>query len=136
MANELKFQVTAKYSSAAVEAIIKNEVGATMSTVTLTNRGDSFFSGSVGTLAAGEYTVTFKADSVIVGAGELFWNGTEEISIEIVDTIRKALLNNMKVLNDQLIIYDDDGVTPVYTYNLFNLAGEPSSIDITEIESA
>ena len=40
-----------------------------------------------------------------------------------VDTILKFHQNRQKILNNQLIIYDDDDTTPLISFNLFNKAG-------------
>ena len=136
MSNELKIQLTSTYSEATVVADIKNDIGTVLDSISLVDRGNYFFSGSVDTLDAGEYAVVFKADGVVVGAGELFWDGANEISIQDIVTIKRALLNNMKVIDDQLIIYEDDGTTPAYTFNLYDVDGIPTSTNVSEIENA
>lgn len=72
----------------------------------------------------------------VLGIGELYWTGQKELTLLDLEMIRKALLNNMKVEDNQLIIYEDDAATPAYVFNLYDSAGEPTSTNITEIENA
>lgn len=37
-----------------------------------------------------------------------------------------------RIVNNQLIIYDSDGVTPLYTFDLFDKDGNPTQKDVTE----
>ena len=41
-------------------------------------------------------------------------------------TVKKVLVNKWKLLSNQLIIYDDDGATPLYTFNLVDSGGNPA----------
>jgi len=48
------------------------------------------------------------------------------------DKIRKYLTNRWKIENNQLIIYDDDGITPILTFDLFDQAGRPTEVNVYE----
>lgn len=49
-----------------------------------------------------------------------------------ITIIKKILRNRWRITSNQLIIYDDDEVTPIRTFNLKDSAGDPSSTDIFE----
>lgn len=119
--------------SGAVTAEIKNSLGVVVKTLTLVSRGDNFYSESVGTLANGTYTVVIKNNSEVIGLNTLNWNDQKEIDIEY---LRKIFVNNMKIINDQLIIYDNDGTTVLETFDLFNSSGDPTEVEVTEIRNA
>jgi len=40
--------------------------------------------------------------------------------------LKKIQTNRWKIVNNQFIIYDDDGSTPIYTFSLKNQAGDPT----------
>jgi tetrahydromethanopterin S-methyltransferase subunit F len=46
--------------------------------------------------------------------------------------VRKILKNRWKLLANQLIIYDDDAVTPLYTFNLKDSTGNPAMENVYE----
>jgi len=48
------------------------------------------------------------------------------------EKIRKYLTNRWKIENNQLIIYDDDGVTPILKFNLYDKFGNPTEINVYE----
>lgn len=86
-----------------------------------------FTLGSVIELGSGYYGVdiTFSEDFV----GYLEWNNSTDgiILFEPIltilndaETLRKIETNRWLILANQLIIYDDDGTTPLLTWNLFN----------------
>ena len=142
MANELNLPLNPETQSGLdIVAILKEPGGFDIGDpIQLSENGNTaFYSASMPEgFAQGHYIVCFYSGSSMVGVGEIFWNGNEEIDIRTVDLVRKALLNNMKV-NDEtnmLIIYDDDGESILKEYNLFNLEGQPSSVDIRGIEIA
>jgi hypothetical protein len=49
-----------------------------------------------------------------------------------VAIIRKISTGRWRITGNQMIFYDDDEVTPIYTFNLKDSAGQPSSADIFE----
>ena len=49
-----------------------------------------------------------------------------------IATIKKLNQNRWKILNNQLIIYDDDGVTPIRTFDLKDSSGNPSEQNVYE----
>lgn len=53
--------------------------------------------------------------------------GIMRIMDDAIDTVRKVETNRWKIsANNKMIIYDDDGTTPLITFNLKDLAGSPS----------
>jgi len=46
------------------------------------------------------------------------------------DIIRKVLTNNWEIKDNQLIIYDDDGVTPLLKFNLYDKLGQPTEMNV------
>ncbi|MHC4748745.1 MAG: hypothetical protein ACYTFW_02620 [Planctomycetota bacterium] len=46
--------------------------------------------------------------------------------------VRKVSTGRWRITGNQMIFYDDDEVTPIYTFNLKDSAGQPSSTDIFE----
>lgn len=136
MANELKIQLSSAYLSSTVTAKVKSADGTVAQTHTLTHAGESYFYGSVTSgLPDGIYSVAFFANSNPVGAGELFWVGNQEVTL---DDIYKGLYNNMKVDKDTntLIVYESDGTTVYRTYDLFDKQGVSTDQDIFEIRNA
>jgi len=55
---------------------------------------------------------------------------------ERVELIRKIQTNRWKIENNQLVIYDDDGVTPLKVFNLKDKYGNPSEVNVYEREPA
>ena len=53
---------------------------------------------------------------------------------ERVELIRKIQTNRWKIENNQLVIYDDDGVTPLKVFNLKDKYGNPSEVNVYERE--
>ena len=45
---------------------------------------------------------------------------------EFVEAVKKIESNRWKIVGNQLVIYDDDGVTPLLTFDLKNKAGNPT----------
>ncbi len=43
-----------------------------------------------------------------------------------VTIIKKIETGRWKIVNNQMIFYDDDGTTPLYTFNLKNADGDPT----------
>lgn len=85
-----------------------------------------FTVGSVVELGSGYYSTTIISANSF--AGFIKWNNTTD-GIILFDTIistpnnseilRKIETNRWIINNNQLIIYDDNGTTPLYTWNLF-----------------
>lgn len=86
-----------------------------------------FTIGSVIELSRGYYgvAITFSAPFT----GYIKWdNTTDDIILYDVlicaandsESLRKIETNRWLIFDNQLIIYDDDGTTPLYTWNLFN----------------
>lgn len=100
-------------------------------TATILDSGGNIVSGgftvsAVLELGSGYYGITIISTNAFVGF--IKWNDVTD-GIIIYDTIisvpnnsenlRKIETNRWLVSNNQLIIYDDDKLTPLYTWNLF-----------------
>lgn len=48
------------------------------------------------------------------------------------DALEKIATNRWKIVANQLIVYDDDKVTPIYTFNLFSAGGAPVMENVYE----
>jgi len=63
----------------------------------------------------------------------LVWTITDGLNVkERVELVKKIETNKWKIINNQLIIYDDDGVTPIRTFNLKDASGNPSEQNVYE----
>jgi len=51
-------------------------------------------------------------------------------AIEKLEYLRKFLSNRWKIENAKLIVYDDDGVTPIRVFRLLDKEGRPSEIEV------
>ena len=52
--------------------------------------------------------------------------------LEDITAIKKVQLNRWRILNNQLLIYDNDGVTVLYTFNLKDSSGNPAEANVYE----
>jgi hypothetical protein len=73
-----------------------------------------------------------------MGADGATMVGAEELVVEDVALqddlliVKKVETGRWNIENNQMIFYDDDGVTPILTCNLYDLAGLPANNDIYE----
>ena len=51
---------------------------------------------------------------------------------ERVELVRKIQTNRWKIENNQLIIYDDDGETPLLRFDLKDRLGRPTEVNVFE----
>lgn len=92
-------------------------------------------------LAIGQYVIEYT----LVDDDAVTWIGTEDLAVNDfaqettlvalgvdLEIIRKVETGRWKMVNDQMIFYDDDGVTPLFTFNLYDLAGNPSMDNVFE----
>lgn len=80
--------------------------------------------------------------SVWEGSGDITFYGTmsaEAVTAANIQTILDNTVelkqyqgNKMEVVANQLIIYEDNGVDVLKTFNLFDLGGNPTSVDATK----
>jgi hypothetical protein len=49
-----------------------------------------------------------------------------------IEIIKKVETGRWKIVSNQMIFYDDDGVTPLLTFNLFDQVGLPSMDSVFE----
>ena len=72
-------------------------------------------------------------DIPISDVAELVWSNSIGITLaERVNLIRKIEEGRWKIVNNQLIIYDDNGTTPIKTFNLKDKSGQPAEKDVFE----
>lgn len=108
-----------------------SRTGRTVTVSILDINGDlvlsGFTIGSVIELGRGYYGVSITFDSIFVGYVQ--WDNTDDDLIlydpllavnNNSEILRKIETNRWKILINQLVIYDDDGTTPLYTWNLFD----------------
>ena len=108
----------------------------------------AIYGGDMPVAAAGNYGVRFFSDTLLLGQSEISWDGAAErtiLSLDAVETkvdtaiaqatlARKHLTNRDKI-NDTaktLIRYDDDGTTPLVTFDLKDKNGVAASTAIFE----
>jgi len=51
-------------------------------------------------------------------------------SVSFDPIVRKVLTNNWEIKDNQLIIYDDDGETPLLIFNLYDKLGNPTEMNV------
>lgn len=77
-----------------------------------------------------EYTLIDNDGAEMVGCEELV---VEDFAIQADLLIVKQIESGRwKIVNNQMVFYEDDGVTPLLTCNLYNSAGLPAMEDIYE----
>lgn len=90
--------------------------------------GSGYTAGSVIELSDGNYACVVTFTSTFTGF--IKWSNTTD-GIELyepivviedyradITIIKKVEINRWKIASNQLVIYDDDGTTPLYTFNL------------------
>lgn len=84
----------------------------------------------------GDFTVTIRLNTSNLSLKpDSEWSATEKTDIiNDVLTLKKIRSNRRKIQNNQMIIYDNDGITPLITFNLKDSSGNPSETNIMEIE--
>lgn len=121
--NGLTFTFTSSFGA--------SRTGKTVTATILDSSGNvvsgGFTISSVLELGSGYYAINISFVNSF--AGFIKWNNTTD-GIILFDTIistpnnsetlRKIETNRWLISNNQLIIYDDDKVTPLYTWNLFS----------------
>ena len=88
---------------------------------------------SYGKLSLGGYLDHVDADisSRLAADGYTAPDNTTIVEIDAkIDTVRKLVSNRAKLEGNQLILYDDDGTTPIKTYDLFDADGNPSMTEV------
>jgi len=63
----------------------------------------SIYIGDMPTLALGEYGVRFFNGIVLLGQGNIFWNGTEEVEILDIESKVDVLDTEMEIIDGKLI---------------------------------
>ena len=64
------------------------------------------------------------------GNGESVWTTAEKnLILSDVSLIKKIEEGRWKIVNNQMIFYDSDGVTPLRTFNLFDKEGAPTETE-------
>lgn len=87
---------------------------------------------NIGKLSKGNYIVQFHAEK-----NGLKTSATDSIQVlpkiakqNTQEFMKKVLVNNMEIKNNQLIIYDDDGETPLVVFNLYDKLGNPTEMNV------
>ena len=72
--------------------------------------------------------------TAIKGAG---WSDeTLKAVHDFVETVKKIESNRWKITGNQLVVYDDDGLTPLKTFDLKDSAGQPAMENVYERDPA
>lgn len=85
-------------------------------------------------LAVGDYTVQYA----LVDAIARTFSGIEDIFVRDIATqtdlsiVRKIETGRWKIVANQMLFYDDDGLTVLYTFDLKDAAGSPSMTSVFE----
>jgi hypothetical protein len=93
--------------------------------------GAGYSAGSVVELSDGQYGCAFTFTTAMTGYIK-FSNTTDNLEVYVpflavadyradITAIKKIELNRWKISSNQLTIYDDDGSTPLYVFNLKRL---------------
>jgi len=94
----------------------------------------TFFIRGVGEISDNQATGITLYDNPLVNPSEIWEeltssHGTPGTVGEALDIMKKIKTNRWKIDNNQLTIYDNDGVTPLKTFNLKNKAGDPTETE-------
>ena len=137
MANELNIILITGLTVSA-ELYQGNTLSLTVNLAERWTSGHYFNSTNITGLVAGNYLVDFRSLGASVGSGYLYWDGTKEL-LNKVDTdvalMRKLTTNTSKIdeLTNRLIVYDDDGTTPILQFSTKDSNGVDSTEQIFEI---
>lgn len=116
-----------------------SRTGKTVSVSVVDTDGNSvlsgFTAGSVVELSDGSYGVAITFSTTMTGYIK-FSNTTDGIEVYVpfyciedfrsdITVIKKIEMNRWKIESNQLTVYDDDGTTPLYVFNLKRL-GSPN----------
>lgn len=87
MANEINIQLDpGSDSGLTVSAQVRAPDGTLADTVVLSEVGSTaYYTGDLGTVAAGSYLVAFLSGGALVGTGALFWDGSAEVDPRTLD---------------------------------------------------
>lgn len=75
-------------------------------------------------------TATTAATGAQTAANSASTNAAAAAAAALI--VRKIQTNHWKVVGNQLVIYDDNKTTPIYTFNLFDDTGAPTMTKIFE----
>jgi len=83
-----------------------------------------------------QLTVPVQAQAMSTSGGSSGLTSTEHNHLMSLDTLllRKILTNNKEINDNQLVIFDDDKVTPLFTWHLKNKLGQPSETQVFKSE--
>ena len=79
-----------------------------------------------------KFTVPVQAQGISTGGSTS--SGLTSLEHDTLIEISKVLTNNKELKDNQLIIYDDDGATPLFTWNLRNKQGAPTENQVYKSE--
>lgn len=110
-----------------------NLYGANHNVVDVANLNQVSFrsSNSAGLITVVSGSGVTEQDKVDI-ADEVWTNTTGVDVSDKIEFMNQIQNNRWKIQSNQLIIYDDDGDTPLHVFNLFNKAGQPSETNVYE----
>jgi len=122
---------------ASVETEVLSAIGLTQVGVSSTWR----YLWEPASLPIGHYVIEYT----LIDTGGVTWIGTEDLIVNDfaqeatlvalgldLAIIKKIETGRWKMVGNQMIFYDDDNVTPLFTFNLFDLVGNPSMDSVFE----
>lgn len=99
-------------------------VGSSFSVPEISTTGE-YAANMPGGVSAGEYLVVFSASGEKIGSGVISWDGTKEV--DTLEFLAKVVRNKRTVLKVgnvwTLIVYDDNGTTPILSKPLKDILG-------------
>tara|TARA_R110000851_G_scaffold57296_1_gene133502 strand:- start:8905 stop:9282 length:378 start_codon:yes stop_codon:yes gene_type:complete len=63
----------------------------------------SIYIGDMPTLLLGEYGVRFFSGTTLLGQGNIFWNGTEEVEVLTIETKVDVLDSEIEIIDNKLL---------------------------------
>lgn len=105
----------------------------TVNAQTMTEVSNGFYKYNYSTYDEDEdYLISVDGGSSLNDRDRYLANTNETAGVGNILKIEKG---NWKIQGKQMIFYDTDGITPLYTFNLRNKAGVPTETDVYSRES-
>lgn len=99
-------------------------VGSSFSVPEVSTTGE-YAANMPGGVSAGEYLVVFSASGEKIGSGVIVWDGAKEV--DTLEFLAKVVRNKRTVAKSGdtwwLIVYDDNGTTPILSKPLKDILG-------------
>jgi hypothetical protein len=105
MSQELNYYGQLTESGLTVIAKLYNKSGIQVGgDVTCSETGtSSIYIGDVPVLVLGEYGIRFFSDNVLLGQGNIFWNGIKEVEVLVIEAKVDVLDSEIEVIDNKLI---------------------------------